>query len=82
MGAYELQAPPIRQPLLTQSRLGDGQWLSFQAQWAGTYVLQKSTNLINWTDTEVMGPFDGDTLAKRTNNVDSSAMEFFRLRVQ
>jgi hypothetical protein len=81
-GAYELQAPPIQRPLLTQSRLGEGQWLSFQAQWAGTYVLQKSTNLSDWTDTEVVGPFGGDTQVNLTNNVSSSKMEFFRLRIQ
>jgi hypothetical protein len=82
IGAYELQASPIQPPLLTQSRLGDGQWLSFQGQWTGTYVLQKSTDLMNWTDTEVMGPFGSDAQVNLTNNVGGSTIEFFRLRVQ
>jgi hypothetical protein len=82
MGAYELQAVAIRRPLLTLTRLGDGLWLSFQAQTGATYVLQYSTTLTNWTDTEVIGPFGSDTQVNRTNNLYSPAMEFFRLRVQ
>jgi hypothetical protein len=81
IGAYELQAAPIQRPLLTRT-VGNRLWLSFQAQYAATYVLQKSTTLTNWTDTEVIGPFGSDAQVNLTNIVNSAKMEFFRLRVQ
>jgi len=82
MGAYELQAAPIQRPLLTLTRLGDGLGLTFQAQWGATYVLQKSTTLTNWTDTEIIGPFGSDTQVNRTNNLYSPPREYFRVRIQ
>jgi hypothetical protein len=82
MGALELNASPIQRPILTIGRAGNSAWLSFQAQAGGTYVLQNSTNLTNWTDTEVIGPFGSDIQVNRTNNLYIPAMEFFRLRVQ
>jgi hypothetical protein len=81
MGAYELQVVTIQRPLLTVTRLSDGLWRSFQAKAGATYVLQNSTNLTNWTDGEIIGPFGNDTQVDRTNNLNAD-MRFFRLRVQ
>lgn len=81
MGAYELQAPPIQRPLLTATRLDSGLWLSFQAQYGATYVLQHSTTLTNWIDKEVIGPFASNTQVNRTN-LYKAKMDFFRLSVQ
>jgi len=82
MGAYELSASPIQRPILMIGRVGNSVWLSFQAQAGATYVLQNSTTLTNWTDTEIIGPFGGDTQVNRTNNFYSPSIDFFRLRVQ
>jgi hypothetical protein len=82
MGAFELGAGSVQRPLLTIGRAANNVWFSFQAKAGATYILQNSTTLSNWTDTEVIGPFGGDTQVNRTNSVDGSAMEFFRLRVQ
>jgi hypothetical protein len=88
MGAFEL----IQRPILTIGRAGNGVWLSFQAQAGATYVLQNSTTLTNWTDTEIIGPYASGTQFNRTNNIyrvgvlerveGGPAIDFFRLRVQ
>jgi hypothetical protein len=80
MGAYELQAV-IQRPLLTVTRVSNGLWRSFRAQAGVTYVLQNSTTLTNWAETEVIGPFSSDTQVNRTNNLNAN-MRFFRVRVQ
>jgi hypothetical protein len=82
MGAYELGAAPIQRPMLTIRRVGNSVWLSFQAQAGATYILQNSTTLTSWSDTETIGPFGSDTQVNRTNNVSSPSIDFFKLRVQ
>jgi len=82
MGAYELNATSIQRPVLMIRRVGNSVWLSFQAQAGATYVLQNSTTLKNWTDTEIIGPFGSDTQVNRTNNFYNPSIRFFRLRVQ
>jgi len=82
MGAYELSASPIQRPILMIGRVGNNVWLSFHAQTGATYILQNSTTLTNWTDTEIIGPFGSDTQVNRTNSFYSPSIDFFRLRVQ
>jgi hypothetical protein len=82
MGAYELDAISVQRPVLTIGRAGNNVWVSFQARAGATYVLQNSTTLTNWTDTEVIGPFASDTQVNRTNNFGNASTDFFRLRIE
>jgi hypothetical protein len=79
MGAYELQTSPSQLPLLAISREESGLQLSFQAEATIIYHLQSSTNLANWVEIELIGPFPSASNVIRTISPVGQPPQFFRL---
>jgi hypothetical protein len=82
IGAYEYGSSPLNVLELTLPSGASSLQLSFTAIPPSVYVLQGSTNLVDWSNLSTNGPFANPTSISQTIGLEGIPARYFRLKMQ